>query len=170
MILSRVALGDPSVVGDLEFEHYLAYAAIAPTTRRVKRALEESIDDYARYGQLAFSRTLEQRERLRKKLGTLIQAPAQDIALTTGTTHGVLQLALCLDWRAGDRIVAIGVDLLEPDERQRLAVLGVRHRGRQHQRSHQKSCAYECAGMRRFVPPCRSLHGAVLILIAQDQS
>ncbi|HET9955814.1 MAG TPA: aminotransferase class V-fold PLP-dependent enzyme [Polyangiaceae bacterium] len=101
----RTAVGDRSLVADLEYPYYLAYAAISPATRAVRDALHESIEDYARVGQLAIGRTIEQRERLRGKVARLLNARAEEIGLTTGTTHGLLQLAFCIDWKPGDRVV-----------------------------------------------------------------
>jgi selenocysteine lyase/cysteine desulfurase len=71
----------------------------------VKAIVTQVLDDYAAQGNVAFFRWIEQRERLRQKLGLLIGAAGQDIALTSGTTRGISDLALCLPWRAGERIV-----------------------------------------------------------------
>jgi selenocysteine lyase/cysteine desulfurase len=47
----------------------------------------------------------EQRAVLRDRLAELIGAPAGSIALTSGTTRGITDLALCIPWRAGDRVL-----------------------------------------------------------------
>jgi cysteine desulfurase/selenocysteine lyase len=103
--LPPVALGDRSLYPELLARAYLAYAATAPVSSAVKAAVNRVLDDYAAQGNVAFLRWIEQRERLREKLGQLIGAAAQDIALTSGTTRGISDLALCLPWQAGQRIV-----------------------------------------------------------------
>jgi selenocysteine lyase/cysteine desulfurase len=99
------ALGDRSLYPHLEADAYLAYAATAPVSSLVKVAVNRVLDDYAKQGNVAFFDWIEQRERLRTKLGKLVGAPASDIALTSGTTRGISDLALCLPWQAGERIV-----------------------------------------------------------------
>jgi cysteine desulfurase / selenocysteine lyase len=99
------ALGDRSLYPHLEADAYLAYAATAPVSSLVKAAVNRVLDDYAKEGNVAFFGWIEQRERLRTKLGKLVGAPASDIALTSGTTRGISDLALCLPWQAGERVV-----------------------------------------------------------------
>lgn len=99
------ALGDRSLYPDLKASAYLAYAATAPVSTLVKAAVNQVLDGYATQGNVAFLEWLEQRERLRAKLGRIIGAKAEDIALTAGTTRGISDLALSLPWRGGDRIV-----------------------------------------------------------------
>jgi cysteine desulfurase / selenocysteine lyase len=99
------ALGDRSLYPDLKARAYLAYAATAPVSSLVKAAVNRVLDGYAEQGNVAFFDWIEQRERLRGKLGLLVGAPASDIALTSGTTRGISDLALCLPWQAGERVV-----------------------------------------------------------------
>ena len=104
MTAPHIALGDRSLYPELEAKAYLAYAATAPVSRLVKAAVNGVLDGYARRGNVAFFDFIEQRERLRGKLGQLVNAPPSDIALTSGTTRGISDLALCLPWQAGDRV------------------------------------------------------------------
>jgi cysteine desulfurase / selenocysteine lyase len=101
----QAKLGDRSLYPDLKAKAYLAYAAAAPASVLVKAAVNRVLDSYAEQGAIAFFTWIEQRERLRQKLGALVGAPASDIALTSGTTRGISDLALSIDWRAGDRVV-----------------------------------------------------------------
>ena len=103
MTSHRVALGDRSLYPDLTAQAYLAYAATAPASVLVKAAVNHVLDSYAARGNVAFLEWMEQRERLRQKLGQLIGAAASDIALIGGTTRGISDLALCFPWRTGDR-------------------------------------------------------------------
>ena len=49
----------------------------------------------------------EERDRLRTTLARLIGVDPADIALVASTSQGVLDIALCLPWRAGDRVVFV---------------------------------------------------------------
>lgn len=101
----RVALGDRSLYPELKAKAYLAYAGISPVSLRVKAAIDRALDSYAEQGNVAFLQWLEQRERLRAQLGQLIGAKASDIALSSGTTRGISDLALSIRWRPGERVV-----------------------------------------------------------------
>jgi cysteine desulfurase/selenocysteine lyase len=101
----HVALGDRSLYPNLKARAYLAFAATAPVSSAVKTAITRVLDDYAERGNVAFLEWMEQRERLRGKLGQLVGAQGSDIALIAGTTRGISDLALCLPWRAGERVV-----------------------------------------------------------------
>ncbi|MCB9794120.1 MAG: aminotransferase class V-fold PLP-dependent enzyme [Alphaproteobacteria bacterium] len=72
----------------------------------VRRAVSASLARYAHVGVGAFPEHIEQRGRLRAKLAGLIGAAApEDVALVPGTTRGLIDIATCLDWRPGDRVV-----------------------------------------------------------------
>jgi cysteine desulfurase/selenocysteine lyase len=101
----HVALGDRSLYPNLKARAYLAFAATAPVSSAVKTVITRVLDDYAERGNVAFLEWMEQRERLRGKLGQLVGAQGSDIALIAGTTRGISDLALCLPWRAGERVV-----------------------------------------------------------------
>lgn len=105
MTQPRAALGDRSLYPNLKAKAYLAYAATAPVSSAVKAVVTRLLDDYADRGNVAFFEWMEQRERLRGKLGRLVGAQAEDIALIAGTTRGISDLALCLPWQTGDRLV-----------------------------------------------------------------
>lgn len=105
MTQPRLALGDRSLYPNLKARAYLAFAATAPVSSAVKAMITRVLDDYAERGNVAFLEWMEQRERLRGKLGQLIGAEGSDIALIAGTTRGISDLALCLPWRAGERVV-----------------------------------------------------------------
>jgi selenocysteine lyase/cysteine desulfurase len=103
--LPQPRLGDRSLFPSLEAHAYLAHAAISPASLAVRRAVTELANDYERRGVRAFPTWNDQRAQLRTRLGQLINAHAEDIALTAGTTRGISDLALCFPWRRGDRIV-----------------------------------------------------------------
>lgn len=105
MLTAGVSLGDRSLYPELEAKAYLAYAATAPVSSRIQTAVAQLLHSYAARGNVAFFEWMEQRERLRQKLARLVGARAEDIALTSGTTRGIGDVALCLPWQAGDRVV-----------------------------------------------------------------
>lgn len=105
MTEARIALGDLSLYPDLKAKSYLAYAATAPVSRLVKAAVNRVLDGYAERGNVAFFEFLQQREQLRGRLGSLVGARAEDIALIAGTTRGISDLALSLSWHPQDRVV-----------------------------------------------------------------
>jgi cysteine desulfurase / selenocysteine lyase len=100
-----VALGDRSLYPHLKALAYLAYAAIAPVSSMVQAAVNRALGSYAEQGNVAFFEWIEQRERLRGKLGQLVGAKATDIALISGTSRGINDLALCIPWQSGERVV-----------------------------------------------------------------
>lgn len=101
----RIALGERTLYPRLEAKAYLAYAAVAPASLLVEAAVERAVTSYAEQGSAAIFTWIEQRERLRAKLGQLLGTPASNIALTSGTTRGISDLALSIDWRPAQRIL-----------------------------------------------------------------
>jgi cysteine desulfurase / selenocysteine lyase len=99
------ALGDRSLFPSLEAKSYLAHAAIAPVSTLVEAAVNRLLKGYAAHGSGAFLEWMAQRERLRGKLARLVGASAEDLALTSGTSRGLTDIALSLPWRRGDRVV-----------------------------------------------------------------
>jgi cysteine desulfurase/selenocysteine lyase len=101
----RVALGDKSLISQLEARSYLSYAAIAPATECVSGAVRELLADYARAGNMALGKWLPRREVLRAELGRLIGASAEHIALASSATSALGDLAFCLPWQQGDGVL-----------------------------------------------------------------
>lgn len=103
--VSKVALGDRALFPELESFAYLGHAAVSPASSEVRRAVAAVADDYARHGFGAFGRWLEQRERLRARIARLINASTADVGFVASTTISVVDIALSLPWKAGERIV-----------------------------------------------------------------
>ncbi|MFW5921489.1 MAG: aminotransferase class V-fold PLP-dependent enzyme, partial [Polyangiales bacterium] len=102
----RARLGDRSLFPDLEPEAYLSHAAISPASIAVREAVTAVLDDYAtKGGTRGFGRWMAQRQRLRATLAELVGADARDIGFVPNTTQGVIDIALCLPWKHGDRVV-----------------------------------------------------------------
>lgn len=99
-------LGDRSLFPTLEARAYLNHGGISPASAPVRAAVLAIAEDYARRGAAAFGAWNEQRARLRGLLARLVGAGApEDIALGTNTTRGLTDIALCVPWRAGDRVI-----------------------------------------------------------------
>jgi cysteine desulfurase/selenocysteine lyase len=107
MDAERVALGDKSSFPELTADAYLSYAAIAPASARVARAVSDVLASYAKRGQVAFPEWAAQRERLRGKLAAFLNAEPNELALVTGTTCGIADIALCMPWKRGDGVVLL---------------------------------------------------------------
>lgn len=100
-------LGDRSWFPKLEFEASLAHAAISPASVLVEQAVLAAVSDLAAQGSRAFPIYEAQRERLRQKLADLLGVPRPELALTSGTTRGLTDIALSLQLTQKDEIVLL---------------------------------------------------------------
>jgi len=98
-------LGSRALYPELEFDAYLAHAAISPLNLAAKTHIEQLLSDTARGGALAFLPWSAQRARLRALFSTLWNIPAEDVALTAGTSYGIRDLALALPLQEADEII-----------------------------------------------------------------
>lgn len=98
-------LGHRDLFSTLEVDVYLNHAAISPPSEAVRTQMLEMLDGYARLGVAWFGRAVECRDRLRGALAELIGANPGDVALVPNTSAGVVDIALCLPWQPGDRIL-----------------------------------------------------------------
>ncbi len=105
--VGEVAIGDRALFDALEPFAYLNHAAISPPSRAVRRAVADALQAYAERGVSAAHAWRGQRERLRARLAGLIGAKPEEIALGTSTTRAVVDVALCLPWRAGERVICL---------------------------------------------------------------
>ena len=103
--VAQPRLGDRSLFPDLEAVAYLNHAAISPLSLPVRQAILAVTDDLGRRGSDAFLTWHAERQRLRHLLARLLHASADDLALVANTTRGVSDIALCLPWRPGDRVL-----------------------------------------------------------------
>jgi cysteine desulfurase/selenocysteine lyase len=101
---AQAQLGDRSLFASLDARAYLNHAAISPVSDPVRARVAELLDDYARLGAGAFPAWHRQRCELKLLLAELLGAGAEQLALISNTTRGVTDIALCLPWRAGDRV------------------------------------------------------------------
>lgn len=98
-------LGSRELFAELAIDVYANHAGISPASLPVRGAVVALLDDYMRRGAGAYGAWQEQRMRLRGKLAELIGAEAADLGFIPNTTTGVVDVALCFPWRAGDRVL-----------------------------------------------------------------
>jgi cysteine desulfurase / selenocysteine lyase len=85
---------------------YLNHAAVAPLCRPAAEAMQRLAEDAMRNGSWNYDQWLETYDGLRRAAARLINSSAGEIALVKNTSEGVATVAMGLDWRPGDRIVA----------------------------------------------------------------
>ena len=101
----RGRLGDRSLFPTLAARAYLNHGGISPASVAVRRAVDRILDDYARRGAEAFTTWLAQRRRFKGKVASLLGVRAEDLALSSSTTRGIVDIALCYPFEAGDRVI-----------------------------------------------------------------
>jgi cysteine desulfurase/selenocysteine lyase len=85
---------------------YLNHAAVAPLAAPTARAMSGLVDDVLRNGAQHYTQWLDAYDGLRRAAARLVNSTPQEIALTKNTSEGIATIAMGLDWRHGDRIVA----------------------------------------------------------------
>jgi selenocysteine lyase/cysteine desulfurase len=100
-------LGSRALFPALAARSYLNHAGVSPPSLAVTRAVAAQVEGHARAGAHALGDTFALRARLREKAARLVGGAADDVALTSGTTHGLQAIALSFPWCAGDRVVLL---------------------------------------------------------------
>lgn len=85
---------------------YLNHAGVAPLCRPAAEAMQELAEDALRYGSWHYDQWMAAYAGLRAAAAKLIGAEADEIAITKNTSEGIAMVALGLDWRPGDKVVA----------------------------------------------------------------
>lgn len=85
---------------------YLNHAGVAPLCRRAAEAMKALAEDVLNFGSLHYGQWMEAYQGVREAAARLIHAEAGEIALVKNTSEGIATIALGLDWRAGDKVVA----------------------------------------------------------------
>jgi cysteine desulfurase / selenocysteine lyase len=85
---------------------YLNHAAVSPLPRRAAEAMQWLAADALEFGSLHYGQWLETYEGLRSAAARLIGAERSEIALVKNTSEGISTVAIGLDWRPGDKMVA----------------------------------------------------------------
>ena len=85
---------------------YLNHAAVAPLCKPAADAMKHLADDCTQFGSRHYDKWLDAYEGLRVAAARLIGADRSEIALMKNTSEGICTVAMGLDWKAGDRVVA----------------------------------------------------------------
>jgi selenocysteine lyase/cysteine desulfurase len=85
---------------------YLNHAAVAPLCRPAALAMKRWIDDCFHYGSLHYDQWLAAYEGVRKAAARLIGADPTEIAIVKNTSEGIATVAIGIDWKPGDKVVA----------------------------------------------------------------
>jgi len=85
---------------------YLNHAAVSPLCRPAAEAMKWLADDGLTYGSLHYDKWLDSYDGLRSSAARLINASPDEIAIVKNTSEGIATVALGLDWKPGDRVVA----------------------------------------------------------------
>jgi cysteine desulfurase / selenocysteine lyase len=85
---------------------YLNHAAVAPLCRPAAEAMQRLADDCLNYGSIHYDEWLAAYEGVRRAAARLINSDPTEIALMKNTSEGIATIAMGLDWKPGDRIVA----------------------------------------------------------------
>ncbi|MCC6264167.1 MAG: aminotransferase class V-fold PLP-dependent enzyme [Bryobacterales bacterium] len=85
---------------------YLNHAAVAPLSRSCAESMKRLADDALFNGSLHYDQWLECYEGFRISAARLIGGSRDEIAIVKNTSEGVSIVALGLDWKPGDKIVA----------------------------------------------------------------
>ncbi|MCW5978528.1 MAG: aminotransferase class V-fold PLP-dependent enzyme [Bryobacteraceae bacterium] len=85
---------------------YLNHAAVAPLVRQAAEAMKSLAEDACAHGSLHYHEWLDAYEGLRVAAAQLIGADRSEIAIVKNTSEGIATVAIGLDWRPGDKVVA----------------------------------------------------------------
>jgi cysteine desulfurase / selenocysteine lyase len=85
---------------------YVNHAAVSPLCRPSAEAMKWQADDACQNGSLHYDVWMECFAGLRAATAKLINGTPEEIAIVKNTSEGIATVALGLDWRAGDRVVA----------------------------------------------------------------
>jgi len=85
---------------------YLNHAAVAPLCKRSADAMKHLADDCHTFGSLHYDQWLDAYEGVRVAAAKMVNGKSSEIALVKNTSEGISTIAIGLNWRPGDRIVA----------------------------------------------------------------
>jgi selenocysteine lyase/cysteine desulfurase len=85
---------------------YLNHAAVAPLCKPAADAMKHLADDCMQFGSQHYKEWVDAYEGLRVAAARLVNADRQEIALVKNTSEGIATVAMGLDWKPGDRVVA----------------------------------------------------------------
>jgi len=84
---------------------YLDHAGVAPTSLRVKAAVEKFLTESAGCGAFQYPQWMQRVTDVRRSCARLINAKIDEIAFVRSTSHGLSLVAEGLDWEEGDNLL-----------------------------------------------------------------
>jgi cysteine desulfurase / selenocysteine lyase len=85
---------------------YLNHAAVSPLCKPAADAMKHLADDCTQFGSRHYQEWLDAYEGLRVAAARLVGGDRSEIALVKNTSEGIATVAMGLDWKPGDRMVA----------------------------------------------------------------
>lgn len=85
---------------------YLNHAAVAPLSRRAAAAMSGLSQDCLLHGSYHYDEWMATYDAFRAAAAALIHAEPGEIAITKNTSEGIATVAIGIDWRSGDKVVA----------------------------------------------------------------
>jgi cysteine desulfurase/selenocysteine lyase len=85
---------------------YLNHAGVSPLCKPAAEAMKQMADDACFYGSLHYDQWMDAYEGLRVAAARLIGAEWPEIAIVKNTSEGIATVAMGIDWKAGDKVVA----------------------------------------------------------------
>lgn len=85
---------------------YLNHAGVAPLSKPAADAMKHLAEDAWRFGSFHYPEWLETYQGVRRAAARLIGAEPSEIAIVKNTSEGIATVAMGLDWRPGDKVVA----------------------------------------------------------------
>lgn len=85
---------------------YLNHASVAPLCRPAAEAMKSLADDALLHGSQHYGQWLDAYQGLRVAAARLIGADRSEIAIVKNTSEGIATVAMGLNWRPGDKVVA----------------------------------------------------------------
>jgi cysteine desulfurase/selenocysteine lyase len=85
---------------------YLNHAAVAPLSRRVAEAMQWLAQDALDFGSEHYRQWMDSCEGVRTAAARMINATPAEIAIVKNTSEGIATVAIGIDWKPGDIVVA----------------------------------------------------------------
>ena len=85
---------------------YMNHAAVAPLVKPAAEAMRRLATDACEFGSLHYSGWMEAYDGFRSAAARLIHSRASEIAIVKNTSEGIATVAIGIDWRPGDKVVA----------------------------------------------------------------
>src|ERR1700733_10099035 len=85
---------------------YLNHAAVAPLSRRAAEAMQWLAQDALDFGSKHYRQWMDSYEGIRTAAARMINATPAEIAIVKNTSEGIATVAIGIDWKPGDIVVA----------------------------------------------------------------